>query len=239
MLVKSFLFNLFLSIGVFICSFYFAWQLSAASNFLYPLWYEVINIDQTIKTYGPKNKYKQDFELTTKQQHVALFAGIVTAIQNEGKGLGELYYEIEKNKSEHTLLTKSEIIHLKDVANLVSKFEYLLLLGVLAALIAFMLMHKTNVAFTSLKNYLLSGFGLITLLIILIFLIGPTKVFYKGHELIFPNNHQWFFYYEDSLMSTMMKAPVLFGPIAGQLLLITTIFWLFALYMLKKIENKF
>jgi hypothetical protein len=45
-------------------------------------------------------------------------------------------------------------------------------------------------------------------------LIGPVKAFYWLHTLVFPPGHEWFFYYEDSLMSTMMKAPDLFGYIA-------------------------
>ncbi len=49
---------------------------------------------------------------------------------------------------------------------------------------------------------------------ILVVVIGPVKVFYALHELLFPDGHQWFFYYQESLMSTMMKAPELFGWIA-------------------------
>ena len=49
---------------------------------------------------------------------------------------------------------------------------------------------------------------------VLLVLVGPVEVFYALHEWVFPANHQWFFYYEDSLMSTLMKAPDLFGAIA-------------------------
>jgi hypothetical protein len=38
---------------------------------------------------------------------------------------------------------------------------------------------------------------------------------------VFPEGHQWFFYYQDSLMSTLMKAPYLFGYIALALLVLT------------------
>jgi hypothetical protein len=31
---------------------------------------------------------------------------------------------------------------------------------------------------------------------------------------VFPPGHAWFFYYEDSLMTTLMQAPHLFGFIA-------------------------
>ncbi|MFN2223885.1 MAG: DUF1461 domain-containing protein, partial [Candidatus Promineifilaceae bacterium] len=38
---------------------------------------------------------------------------------------------------------------------------------------------------------------------------------------ICPPGHQWFFYYQDSLMTTMMKAPVLFAGIAAEWLVLT------------------
>jgi len=101
------------------------------------------------------------------------------------------------------------------------------------------LMRSRKVAIAKFKRHLLGGIGTIFTLAVLVVLIGPTKIFYVGHELIFPNNHQWFFYYEESLMSTMMKAPALFGPIACQLLLLTMLLWLSALYLLQWLQAKF
>ena len=37
-------------------------------------------------------------------------------------------------------------------------------------------------------------------------------------------------------MSTMMKAPALFGPIAGQLLFLTVVFWLAALFFSREVS---
>jgi uncharacterized membrane protein len=56
--------------------------------------------------------------------------------------------------------------------------------------------------------------GLMSLSVLSIILIGPKQVFYHLHEMIFPADHAWFFYYQDSLMATLMKAPDLFGGIA-------------------------
>ena len=53
--------NLVLSLALFCISFYAAWQLSATTNFFYSMWYEALGIDETIATYGPKNKYKSGF----------------------------------------------------------------------------------------------------------------------------------------------------------------------------------
>jgi hypothetical protein len=67
----------------------------------------------------------------------------------------------------------------------------------------------------------------VALLSLGILIAGPVEVFYGIHRWVFPTGHQWFFFYEESLMSTLMKAPDLFGYIAIILLLLTlTIFWL-------------
>lgn len=58
----------------------------------------------------------------------------------------------------------------------------------------------------------LLGFSALTTITLILF--GPTKMFYWLHTKIFPHNHQWFFYYQESLMTTLMKAPDLFGFIA-------------------------
>ena len=236
MSTKSFLLNLFLSLGLFCASFYLAWQISAATNFFYSFWYEVIEIDQTIKSYGPKNKHRQNFEITDKQQQVELFSGIVASIQNNGIGFDKLKYKNSDGEVIDSLLTKAEVVHLQDVANLVNRFKYLAIVGGVIALITFLLIRKINIKLAPIKYQSLGGLGVIIALLVVILLAGPTKVFYAGHELIFPDNHQWFFYYEDSLMSTMMKAPVLFGPIACELLALTILFWLMSLLALQKLK---
>ena len=56
------------------------------------------------------------------------------------------------------------------------------------------------------------------LVVAVLCLWGFTSVFYYLHTVIFPADHQWFFYYQDSLMATIMKAPDIFSAIAAQLL---------------------
>ena len=238
MSAKSLALNFLLSTGLFCVCFYLAWQASAATNFLYSVWYEVLEIDETISTYAPRNKNRKEFEHTSKQEQVRLFSGIVTGIQNKGKGLGELKYANSNGKVIDTLLTDAEVIHLNDVANLVSNFKHFAIIGGLISLIAFTLMFILKTKLAKFKSHLIGTVGLIAIILILILIVGPTKVFYAGHELIFPNNHQWFFYYEDSLMSTMMKAPVLFGPIACELLILAFILWIGFLYGLQIVNTK-
>ncbi|QMU60218.1 MAG: DUF1461 domain-containing protein [Gammaproteobacteria bacterium] len=233
---QSAILNFLLSISLFCVSFYIAWNLNAAANFLYSTWYEVLNLDETISKYAPDNKFKNGFENTNQQQHIELFSGIVAGIQRDGEGLRDLSYLDEEKNAKRTLLTDAEVVHLKDVATLVSKFKYLVIFGPLIVCIVFILMRTRKIPVAKFKRHLIGGVGVILALAVLVMLIGPTKIFYVGHELIFPNNHQWFFYYEESLMSTMMKAPVLFGPIACQLLLLTVLLWLAALYFLQRFQ---
>ncbi len=223
--IKTIIPNFILSVSVFCLSFFLAWQISATSDFLYSTWYEVLDLDETIIKYSPHNKYKNGFETTEKQQHIKLFSGIVDAIQHNGDGLRQLRYTDTVTNKTEALLTDAEVIHLQDVAHLISKFIYLGVIGLVVAGIVFISMRAKNVEISAFRHHLYGGVGTVLVLAVLVVLIGPTKIFYLGHELIFPNNHQWFFYYEESLMSTMMKAPVLFGPIACQLLLATIVIW--------------
>lgn len=73
----------------------------------------------------------------------------------------------------------------------------------------------------------LIGFSLIALIV---FALGPIAVFYWFHEQVFPEGHQWFFYYQDSLMTTLMKAPDIFAFIAALLVTVLVALWSAALY---------
>jgi len=74
-------------------------------------------------------------------------------------------------------------------------------------------------------------------LVCLVLSLGPEKVFNQLHIWIFPDNHQWFFYYEDSLMSTMMKAPYLFAYIAAIWAFISIILTIIVLKLMRLILN--
>jgi len=233
---KTIILNFIFSACLFCVSFYIAWLANASADFLYPTWYDALDLDEAISQYAPNNKYKNGFEHTDKQQHLDSFSGIVKGIQNSGQGLRKLSYEDKKNHVTETLLTEAEVIHLQDVANLVDKFKYLAIFGFILASLVFVLMKNSAIPIAKVNRHMLGGISVIFILIALVLLIGPTKVFYVGHELVFPSNHQWFFYYEDSLMSTMMEAPALFGPIAIQLLLATVLLWFFMLYCMQCVQ---
>lgn len=77
----------------------------------------------------------------------------------------------------------------------------------------------------------------ISLFAVGVLLAGAKKFFYWLHTIVFPADHQWFFYYEESLMSTLMKAPALFAPISILLILLGLVFWLLQLGLLNWLDS--
>ena len=123
-----------------------------------------------------------------------------------------------------------EIIHLQDVAHLINHVHHLGI-GLLLVFAALYLNHLMAMRrYGNLINshsQLIIVAALACLIALIFFIVGAKSIFYQMHILIFPADHQWFFYYQDSLMSTLMKAPDLFAGIAVQILFIAIL--LFAL----------
>ena len=193
-----------------------SWQVLAQVNFGYTLWYQVGGIQQNIEHYAPLNKYRPDFAKTSDEVRLELFSGIVDGIQNKGQGLNQLSYENDTGKI--PLLRQPEIVHLQDVANLVSFLNTLGWGGLILWISLSVGLMAKNALFPSQKQAGLVIFGLVLALTLTLISFGAENVFYQLHIWIFPENHPWFFYYEDSLMSTMMKAPHLFAYIGASLL---------------------
>jgi hypothetical protein len=204
-----------------------AWQLLARAEFLYPLWYEVIGIDRTIAEYGPKNHYREHFQLTTKNERARLFAAIVAAIHDAGRGLENLSYRDARGTVLGPLLRPPEITHLRDVARLIDWLYRLGLGAALVWLLALAWLWRLRLPPPPLARHLAAlGLG-VAVLALGVVAFGAKRVFYAAHTLIFPSGHQWFFYYEESLMTMLMKAPDLFAAIAAEWLLLTALcYWL-------------
>lgn len=201
---------------VYVClgivgSFWCAWWVLSSLNFQYGLWYQVLDIGPFIAEYGPQNRYKLGLENCTSEQHIMLFKEIAQAIQHkEGLGLESIRYCDDQGS---LLLRAPEILHLQDVAHLVNRFLYSGSIACLLwALSAVLLVSKVDLPSLKRVGMLLFGAGLLVLSVVM--LIGPVKIFYTFHEWVFPKDNPWFFYYQDSLMTTLMKAPDLFGGIA-------------------------
>lgn len=220
--------------GHFLALSLLTWQLLAQVNFAYPLGYELLEIDQHIKRYGPENRYKPDFGQTTSTEHRQLFAEITDAVQNHGKGLADISYRLPDG-TYTPLMREAEIIHLQDVANLIDRFYWAGWIGIFLWLLLLILAYRQKRGFPALKK-ILAGFvlGLIAIAS-LVLLIGPQRVFYWLHIQIFPDEHEWFFYYQDSLMTTLMKAPDLFGFITVILMLVFTLLWALTVWGMTRI----
>ncbi|WP_347330969.1 DUF1461 domain-containing protein [Marinimicrobium locisalis] len=213
-----------LLISHFLVASLLAWHLLAKIDFGYAWAYPALDIQAHIERFGPLNRYKPGFGETGKEEHFRLFGEITESIQSGGEGLSEIRYPLPGGQ-ETPLMREAEVIHLQDVARLVSLYYAVglaagglfLLLVVYAYRRAQRPPRPARVLWVTLVSLLLGA--------ALLALIGPVKVFYWLHEHAFPDDHEWFFYYQDSLMTTLMKAPDLFGFIGALLLLLTLVLW--------------
>jgi hypothetical protein len=205
-----------------LASLYVAWRILAAADFLYPLWYDVAEIGAHIDEFAPQNRYRDRFGDTGRGAREAAFASIAQAIRDDARGLEALTYTDATGRS-RTLLRPPEIVHLQDVARLVSTLERAGLIACLLVAGMLLWLRWRRISLPGLGRLLgWTGAGVATA-ILLVLVVGPRRVFYQFHVWVFPDDHQWFFYYQDSLMSTLMKAPVLFGYIAAALVALALI----------------
>lgn len=184
-------------------------------DFFYSSLHDLIGIDKHIEIYAPRNQFgKKEFEQTAKIERVKLFHGVVEAIHNKGIGLESLSYIRKSDQQKVTLFTEAEVLHLKDVAYLLEKLKPLIIAVAAVWLISILWILMKRIRLPSALRF--TKLALILLVVVVLILsLGPEKVFNQLHIWAFPGNHQWFFYYEDSLMSTMMKAPFLFAYISA------------------------
>lgn len=196
---------------------FLAWRLVASVDYLYPALYQPAGIGAHIDRFAPENRYRNGFGETDRDERQRLFAAIGRAIRDDGRGLESLSYHDPAGKRLGSLLRPPEIVHLRDVARLVSGLEMagVAALLVLALQVAVLRRRRRRLP-AARRMLLMTGAGFL-LTVVAVLVIGAKRVFYSLHDLIFPAEHQWFFYYQDSLMSTMMKAPDFFAYVAAAL----------------------
>lgn len=225
-------------------AFIVSWQLISSVNFAYPVWYQVLEIDKTIAKYGPHNQFKRDFELTSQALHLQLFEQISEAIELPLEKVKPALQAIQYGNAQQPiidfLLHESEVQHLYDVAVLLSNIKILSLLLILVFSFVlfsiYRLSQKTNKLFMlKISNVYYVMLALLVMAFTGIALIGFEPVFYQLHEWVFPKKHQWFFYYEESLMSTLMQAPNLFAYIGGLLLVVMLMVQFFVVFALQRV----
>jgi hypothetical protein len=202
-----------------------SWYVLGQINFSYGFWHDRTSIAWAIETYAAANRQGHTgFEKTTKGERERVFAEIAKSIRSSGEGLAQIHYKVE-GEADKILLTEDEGLHLQDVSKLIDLAPFavipawLILIGLIIRSI------KTNKPLPSVMQQLI-GFTSVSVLIgIVLAVVGPKAVFTQLHIWVFPANHKWFFYYQDSLMSTMMHAPVLFAGIAAEWALLATVFF--------------
>ncbi len=192
-------------------AFFLTWLVLAQCNFFYGFWHDQVGIAEGIEEYGPQNRYRTGFADTSRTTRVRLFGEINQAIHNGGRGLASIAYQSPTVDQPQTLLRAPEIGHLKDVANLIDTLKWVsglvLLLWALSCL--GIVLHRFSLP--KLRYQLAAIGGVFLLAGVVVFAVGPVELFNLLHIWIFPADNPWFFYYQDSLMSTMMLAPRLFG----------------------------
>lgn len=194
-----------------------SWWLSACFDYSYPFWYSVLDIEAHIDEYAPQNPEKPGFAQLPPERHHRAFAQISHAVHNGGAGLERIRYPGPSDR-DIILLNQDEINHLQDVANLL---DALALVSAAVALLWLPLAAVSRWLGRPSRRVRLAACGMFAAVVLapLVF-AGPEAVFNTIHEWVFPPEHPWFFYWQESLMSTLMKAPVLFGGIAAQIALV-------------------
>jgi len=232
--------NIGLMLCLIVASVYMSWQILSQFNFLYGQIYDRNNLEAHIQRYAPQNKNKQYFELTTRGERIRIFGAISDSINSRGEGLDEISYSFNNGSESASFLVKAERDHLNDVAQLLSKLK------VAGALITGSLIVFYGFCFyfmVSREKYFWRPPTIISSLIQFSFVAGITatatfsigvqRIFYLLHEVAFSGKAQWFFYYQDSLMTTLMPE-IVFANIAILIAALATAIWLAINWLLRR-----
>lgn len=190
-----------------------SWIILALANFSYGFWHDYAGIGEVVDRWGGSNRFKQGFETTTRDERVRLFAAINLAIHRSGEGLEAIEFTAP-GLAPQQLLREPEVIHLQDVANLIDVGKGVALGGLVVLAGSLVLIRRRQWPMPRPVHQLWGLAAVAVMILIPVLVMGPTEFFYLLHVWIFPADHEWFFYYQDSLMSTLMAAPTLFGWIA-------------------------
>jgi hypothetical protein len=221
-----------------LAALWLSWRCLAAADFLYPVFYGALDIGAHIEHFGPQNRYKAGFATTAREEHLRLFGGVVDAIHDSGRGLETLVYHDPDGRPMDRFLRPPEIVHLQDVARLVDAIQPVGWLAVAWTALHLLLIGMRGWPVPPLRRLLGASLAATGAAVLAVLAIGPRRVFYEFHVRVFPPENPWFFYYQDSLMTTMMKAPDLFGAIAATLLALGLVFYMLLLLAARRLSSK-
>jgi len=220
-----------------LASLWLGWRGLAVADFLYPAWYRVLDVHGHIQHYAPLNRYRDGFATTTPADRKRLFAAIVDAIHADGRGLAELEYHDAAGRPLDRLLREPEVQHLEDVSRLVGVLAPAGWLAVAWTALHLALIRARHWRVPTVGRLLVASLATVTAAVAAVLVIGPVPVFYALHEWIFPPDRPWFFYYQDSLLTTMMKAPDLFGAIAAEILAVALLLYTGILFTARRLAG--
>jgi len=234
--------NFGLTLALLVSCLYVSWQVLSQANFLYDQIYEHNDLEAHVNEFAPLNRNgKESFALTTKAERVRVFNDIARKINAGGGGLGAITYTPEGAGAATTFLVEAERDHLQDVANLVSSLKPVgaVITSLLIVFYGFCWYYKV-----SRYQYFWRPSGLFVsilqiaavaaLCVAVTFALGPQQTFYLLHEWAFSDKAQWYFYFEDSLMTTLMPE-IVFANIAALIGILTVLTWLAANFIVRRI----
>jgi hypothetical protein len=217
-------------------SFYFSWALLSSQSFLYEFWYDNTKLESFIDLYAPQNNNKPEFALTSREERIRVFSEILDSVNNSGKGLAEISFKGPDGEFLGLLLNQPEIEHLELVSIFVSMFKSISVFSLLVLVIFLVTILRNKIKIPDMKIILITYLIVLMIFSVSVLLIGPQNLFVFLHKEFFPDNHQWFFYYQDSLMTTLMMAPDLFGYFALAWSILAIIIFIFFVFLIKNTE---
>ena len=234
--------NFGLTLALLVSCLYVSWQVLSQANFLYDQIYEHNNLEAHVNEFAPLNRNdKESFALTSKTERVRVFGDIAREINTGGGGLGSITYTPEGADAATTFLVEAERDHLQDVAYLVSSLKPIgaVIASLLIAFYGFCWYYKVSryQYFWRPSGVFVSIFQIATVAALcaaITFALGAQQTFYLLHEWAFSDKAQWYFYFEDSLMTTLMPE-IVFANIAALLGILTVLTWLLANFVLRRI----
>lgn len=221
-----------------LASLWLAWRGLAAVDFLYPAWYRVLDVHGHIQHYAPQNRYRDGFAETTPAERLRLFAAIVDAIHADGRGLAALEYHDASGRARDRFLREPEVQHLEDVSHLVGALAPAGWLAAAWTALHLGLLRARRWRVPTVGRLLAASLAFVAAGVAAVLVIGPVPVFYALHEWIFPPDRPWFFYYQDSLLTTMLKAPDLFGAIAAEILVVALVLYTATLLAARRLAGR-
>lgn len=178
-------------IGLLLTALSLSWQSIARADYLYPLWYEWLHISDHIDQFAPQNQQgKLGLDALPAESHHQLFHQIRQSVHRDGDGLRDITYQSASGRVH--LLNAEEVVHLHDVARLITLLGHASDWIMPATLILVLLLTLAEISVRWRRQIALL-LSLVLLATALVLVLGPTRVFYAMHVWIFPPENPWFF----------------------------------------------